>query len=138
MKPLLHLVDSCRLKEYDLGAREYEIKSGVIPNNNMGHTYGNNIWRNIWYKIKEQMCKTRARHMGTCGNNIRNNLTKHMRTNGFIVEMTLPLLYSKFKPTRVKKHEMLGWHFPNHEFTPRNTTLHSSKVWGPNEDYIVS
>jgi hypothetical protein len=47
LKPLLHLVDSCRLKEDDLGAREYEIKSGVIPNNNMGHTYGNNIWRNI-------------------------------------------------------------------------------------------
>jgi hypothetical protein len=35
---------------------------------------------------------TRARHMGTCGNNIRNNFAKHIGTNGFIVEMTLPLL----------------------------------------------
>jgi hypothetical protein len=112
----------------------------------MGHTYGNNIWRNIRYKIKECICEIRARHMGTCRNNIiRNNLAKHMGTNGFIVEMTLPLLIiASSNQQELKNTKCLDDIFKprthnSHHVTPPPESVNTFlKSVGPNEDYIVS
>jgi hypothetical protein len=47
--------------------------------------------------------------MGTCGNNIiRRNLAKHGNKWVHRGNDSTASYYSKFKPTRVKKHEMFG------------------------------